>query len=193
MDRENSAEVLAAGRSSAMQSKATQVKIGPAKIVEDLGLRFTRAPCIYALKCALIISLNLRSWEQTRSITEDSRFGKAIVFLLLDTDCAALRVPTTNPVDAARCSAVRSVDRVVVLGAGCQSRRGVRAARVGGRHARIASVRRGHPPRTRASAPQPGVKLLIDECLAREVAEHLAAVGHDAVHVSDRSLLGHPD
>ena len=37
------------------------------------------------------------------------------------------------------------------------------------------------------------MKLLIDECLAREVAEHLAAVGHDAIHVSDRSLLGSPD
>ena len=37
------------------------------------------------------------------------------------------------------------------------------------------------------------MKLLIDECLARLVADRLTAAGHDAIHVSDRSLLGRPD
>jgi predicted nuclease of predicted toxin-antitoxin system len=37
------------------------------------------------------------------------------------------------------------------------------------------------------------VKLLIDECLSQRVAESLRSVGHDAVHVGERDLLGHTD
>lgn len=37
------------------------------------------------------------------------------------------------------------------------------------------------------------MKFLIDESLSARVAELLAAEGHDAVHISDRGLLGAPD
>jgi predicted nuclease of predicted toxin-antitoxin system len=37
------------------------------------------------------------------------------------------------------------------------------------------------------------VRLLVDECLSHRVAKSLRTEGHDAVHVSDRGLLGHTD
>lgn len=37
------------------------------------------------------------------------------------------------------------------------------------------------------------MKFLVDECLRRDVAERLAAAGHDGVHVGDLGLLGATD
>jgi predicted nuclease of predicted toxin-antitoxin system len=37
------------------------------------------------------------------------------------------------------------------------------------------------------------VRVLIDECLSRAVADLLREHGHDAIHVGDRGLLGHAD
>jgi predicted nuclease of predicted toxin-antitoxin system len=37
------------------------------------------------------------------------------------------------------------------------------------------------------------VNLLVDECLSHRVALYLVENGHDAIHVSDRDLLGHVD
>ncbi len=37
------------------------------------------------------------------------------------------------------------------------------------------------------------MKLLVDESIARRVALLLVEAGHDAIHVSDRDLLGVPD
>jgi predicted nuclease of predicted toxin-antitoxin system len=37
------------------------------------------------------------------------------------------------------------------------------------------------------------VKVLIDECLAPRVADLLNQAGHEAIHVGEVGLLGHPD
>ena len=37
------------------------------------------------------------------------------------------------------------------------------------------------------------MRILVDECLSQAVADLLRELGHDAIHVGDRKLLGHSD